>query len=76
MGNIFGMLLFAFWVIRASKCEVVNFINFESAGVPVRQLEYLDVPILILAHAPCMHAHNVHAHCDITRFAYDVNHIT
>ena len=56
MGNMFGMFSFAFWVIRALKCETVNFLKFESAGVPVRPIKYLDVPILIIAHAPCMHA--------------------
>ena len=76
MGNMFGMFLFAFWVIRALKCEVVNFPKFESAGVPIRPLEYLDVPILIIACAPCMCAHDVHAYRDVTRFAYDVNHVT
>ena len=53
MGNMFGMFLFAFWVIRALKCEVVNFVKFESAGVPIRLFEYLDMPILIIAHVPC-----------------------
>ena len=37
--------------------------------------EYLDVPILIIACAPCIRAHNVHAQHDVTRFAYDVNHV-
>ena len=23
-----------------------------------------------------MHVHDAHAHCDITRFAYDANHVT
>ena len=36
----------------------------------------LSTPILIIAHVPCMHAHDAHAHCDVTRFAYDANHIT
>ena len=76
MGNMFGMFLFAFWVIRALKCETVNFPKFESARVPVRPFEYLDVPILIIAHELCTCAHDAHAHCDITRFAYDANHIT
>ena len=76
MGNMFGMFLFAFWVIRALKCEAVNFVKFESAGVPIRPFEYLYVPISIIAHASCMHAHDAHAQRDITRFAYDVNHVT
>ena len=61
MGNMFGMFSFAFWVIRTLKCEAVNFIKFESAGVPVRPFEYLDAPILIIARAPCIHACDVHA---------------
>ena len=71
-----GMFLFAFWVIRALKCEEVNFVKFESAGVPARPFEYLNAPILIIAHAPCSHTHDAHAQHDITRFAYDVNHVT
>ena len=47
-----------------------------SSGVPIRPFEYLDVPILIIAHAPCMHAHDAHAHRDVTRFTYDVIHVT
>ena len=54
MGNMFGMFSFAFWVIRALKCEGINFVEFESAGVPIRPFEYLDAPILIIAHVPCM----------------------
>ena len=56
MENVFGMFSFAFWVIKALKYETVNFLKFESAGVPVRPIEYLDMPILVIAHAPCMHA--------------------
>ena len=44
--------------------------------MPVRPFEYLGVPISLRAHAPCMHTHDAHAHCDITRFAYDANHVT
>ena len=61
MGNMFGMFLFAFWVIRALKCEAVNFPKFELAGIPIRLFEYLDAPILVIACAPCMRARNVHA---------------
>ena len=75
-GNMFCMFSFAFWVIRALKCGAVNFIKFESAGVPIRPFEYLDAPILIKAHVPCMHTCDTHAHCDVTRFGYDANHIT
>ena len=76
MGNMFGMFLFAFWVIKALQCGTVNFPKFKSAGIPVMPFEYLDVPILNIAHAPCTCASDVHAHCDIKRFAYDVNPIT
>ena len=76
MGNMFGMFLFAFWVIRALKCEVVNFIKFMSAGIPVMPFQYLEAPILIIAHARCICAHDAHAHHDVTRFAYDTNHVT
>ena len=71
-----GMFSLAFWIIRTLKCEAVNFPRFESAGIPVRPFEYIDAPILIIECAPCMHAPNAHAQHDITRFAYDVNHIT
>ena len=67
MGNMFGMFSFAFWVIRALKCGAVNFPKFESAGIPVRPFKYLDAPILIIARAPCMHMHDAHAQCDVTR---------
>ena len=76
MGNMFGMFSFAFWVIRTLICEAVNFLKFESAGIPVRLVEYLDMLILIIACAPCTCTHDVHAYCDVTRFAYDVNHVT
>ena len=49
MGNMFGMFLFAFWVIRALECEAVNFLKFESAGTPIRLIEYLDTSISIIA---------------------------
>ena len=76
MGNMFGIFLFAFWVIRALKCEAVNFVRFKSAGIPVRPFEYLDAPILMIAHVPCTCVCDAHAQHDVTRFAYDVNHIT
>ena len=50
---MFGMFSFAFWVIWTLKCEAVNFPSFESAGIPVRPIEYLDAPILIIAHVQC-----------------------
>ena len=70
------MFLFAVWVVRALKCEAVNFPKFESAGIPIRPFEYLDAPILIIARAPCMRAHDVHAQHDVTRFASCANHVT
>ena len=76
MGDMFGMFLFAFWVIRTLKCEAVNFLKFELAGEPIRLFKYLSAPILIIAHVPCMHTSDVHAHYDVTRFAYDANHVT
>ena len=42
-------------------------------------LTYLSMPILIIACVPFMHVCDmcdVHAHHDITRFAYDANHVT
>ena len=76
MGNMSGMFSFAFWVIRALKCEAVNFIKFELAGIPVRLFEYLDAPILIIACVPCTRTCDVHAQCHIARFTYDANHVT
>ena len=76
MENMTGMFSFAFWVIRALKCEAVNFPKFESAGVPVRLFKYLDAPILTIAYASCSCMHDTHAQRDVTRFTYDVNHVT
>ena len=50
-------------------------------SLSLSQLAYLSAHSntythLIIAHAPCMCMHDVHAHHDVTRFAYDVNHIT
>ena len=73
---MYGMFLFAYWVFRALKCEVVNFIKFKTAGIPVRPFKYLDTPILIIAHGPCTCACDAHAQRDVTRFAYDANHVT
>ena len=64
MGNMFGMFLFAFWEIGILKCEAVNFLKFEFAGIPIRPFEYLSTPILIIAYTPCMHTCDAHAHCD------------
>ena len=76
MGNMSGMFSFAFCIIRALKCEVVNFVKFKVAGIPVRPFEYLNVPILIIACAPCLRACDMHAQHDVTRFTYDANHVT
>ena len=70
------MFSFAFWVIRTLKCEAVNFLKFESAGIPIRPFEYLSTPILIIACAPCMCMCDTHARHDVTRFTYDANHVT
>ena len=76
MRTMFGMFSLAFWIIMALKHEAVNFLKFESAGIPMRLFEYLGAPISLRACAPCMHACNMHAHHDVIRFAYDVNHVT
>ena len=47
MGKMFGMFSFAFWVFKALKCEAVNFLKFESAGIPLRPFEYLSMPIYL-----------------------------
>ena len=70
------MFLFAFWVISTQKCEAANFHKFKSAGIPIRPFKYLGMSILIKAHVTCMHTSDMHAHHDVTRFAYDANHIT
>ena len=54
------------------KCEEVNFLKFMSAGVPIRPLKNTHFNCSTCA----MHAHDVHAHHDITRFTYDANHVT
>ena len=61
MRNMFGMFSFAFWVFSTQKCETVNFPKFESACVTTRLLGYLGAQFLFIAHAPCMHVHDVHA---------------
>ena len=70
------MFLYAFWVISTQKCEVVNFPKFKSAGIPVRPFKYLGMPISLRACVQCMHAHDSHAHHDVTRITYDANHVT
>ena len=70
------MFPFAFWVIRTLKYVEVIFPKFQSAGVPARPFEYLDAPILLIAHAPCSRARDAHAQRDVTRFASCVNHVT
>ena len=76
MRNMFGMFMFTFWVITTWKCEMVNFPKFELAGMTIRPFKYLGAPILLRPCVPCMCAHDAHAHHDVTRFAYGVNHIT
>ena len=76
MGNMFGMFSFAFCIIRTLKCEVVNSLKFKLAGIPIRLIKYLGIPILFRAHAPCMCTHDAHANHDVTRFAYYANHVT
>ena len=51
-------------------------LKFKSAGIPVRPFKYFSMPILLRACGPCTCACNVPAHHDVTRFAYDVNHVT
>ena len=75
MGIMFGMFLFAFQIFSTWRCEAVIFPKFESACVHARPLRYLDMPYIFKAHAPCMCTCDVHARCDVTRFAYNVNHI-
>ena len=76
MRNMFGMLSFAFWVISTQKCETVDFLKFQLTGISIRPFEYLGTPILLREHTLCMHMCGVHASHDITRFAYDANHVT
>ena len=64
--NMFGMLSFAFWVIRALKCEAVNFPKFKLAGITIRLFEYLDMPILIIAHVPWTHVRGQQADLHVT----------
>ena len=45
------MFLFEFWVFSARKCEAVIFTKFGSDSVHHRPLEYLDVLVLLRAHA-------------------------
>ena len=76
MMNMFGMFSIVFWPISTLKCDVVNFLKFKSGGIPLRPLEYLGTPISLRACMPCMHAHDMYAQCDITRFTNDTNHVT
>ena len=75
MGIMFGMFWSAFWVFSTQKCEAVIFAKFRLACMHTRKLDYLDTLVLHRACAPFMHAHIAHARCEITRFAYNVNHI-
>ena len=69
---MFGMF-FAFWVFSAQKCGAVIFSKFELACMHARPLRYLDMLYLFRAGAPCIHVHNAHARCDVTRFGYNAN---
>ena len=75
MGIMFGMFSFAFWVFITQKCEVAIFPKFKSGCMHARPLGYLDTPYSFREHTPCMCIHIVHAKCNITRFANDVNHV-
>ena len=43
------MFSLAFSVIRTLEYVAVNFLKFESAGVPVMAFEYLSMPILMMS---------------------------
>ena len=74
MGIMFGMFLF--WVFSTSECEAVIFAKFELACVHPRPLDYLDDALVLhRPHEPCMCTGIAHARHEITRFAYNVNHI-
>ena len=75
MRNMFGMFSFAFCVFSTHKCEAVNFLEFWSACVNARPHRYFGVLFLIIACAPCTFS-DAHANHDVTRFAYDANHVT
>ena len=51
------------------------FLSLSWLCVHARPLRYLDMPYLFGVHVPCMCMHVAHARCDITRFAYNMNHI-
>ena len=55
MRIMFGMFLFAFWVIRTPKCEVVIFPKFQLACMHAGHLKYIGMPILLKACTPCVH---------------------
>ena len=54
MRIMFGMFLFAFWVFSTLKHEPVIFSKFRSAYMYASPLDYLDTPILLMEHMPCM----------------------
>ena len=65
MRNLFGMFLFAFWVIlRPQHVEVVIFPKF---WLHASLLKDIDMPKLLGAHALWMHTCVTHTQCDITR---------
>ena len=72
MGIMFHMFLFAFWVNRTPKCEADIFHKFWSAYMHASHINYIDVPILLRAHAACMSCMpNVMS----LGVAYDANHV-
>ena len=75
MRIMFGMFLFALWVFSTQKCEAVMFVIFGSACVHARPLNYLDVPVLLRARAPCPCACIMHAQHNVTRVHINVNHV-
>ena len=72
MRIMFGMFLFASWVIRTPKCEAVIFPKFWLACMHASLVQYISMPKVLRVHMQCMHTHVVHAQCD---FAYNVNHV-
>ena len=61
MRIMFGMFLFHFGYIGTQNVKQLFFAKFRSACMHARPLNYLDVPILLRAHVPCMHVHVMHA---------------
>ena len=75
MGNMFGMFSFAFWVIRILICETVNFLKFESAGIPIRPFEYIIVLISIIALTEFRQPLQVQSHLEMPGILVQLGHI-